>query len=52
MIYKKDGIAKDLLTRFKVVNVHWEFSAESTWTLQFEDYPPIQYFDKFLETLE
>ncbi|ETO31728.1 hypothetical protein RFI_05391 [Reticulomyxa filosa] len=39
--------AEELLTTFKVVKVETEFIAESKWTLQFEDYEPITYFEKY-----
>lgn len=50
MILTKNLIAKELLTTFTVLKVHHEPHAESTWTLQFENYPPIDYYDKYLQT--
>ncbi|AIL66003.1 hypothetical protein NOVO_08400 [Rickettsiales bacterium Ac37b] len=44
--------APELLTTFKVIKVHYEPFAESVWTLQFEDYEPIDYFDKCFRTKE
>lgn len=52
MILTKNLIAKELLTTFKVIKVHHEPHAESTWTLQFENYPPADYYDKYLQTQE
>lgn len=52
MILTKDLLADELLTTFTVIKVHYEPHAESTWTLQFDDFPPITYFDKCFDTRE
>jgi hypothetical protein len=52
MILTSYLIAEELLTVFKVIKVHQEPRAESKWTLQFEDYEPITYFDKCFRTIE
>lgn len=52
MIISKDLISEELLTTFTVLNIRYEPHAESEWTLQFEDYPPIIFFDKYFQTQE
>lgn len=52
MITTRNLMAEELLTTFTVLKVHYEPHAESEWTLQFEDYPPIVYLDKYLQTRE
>lgn len=52
MILTRKLLAEELLTTFTVKKVHCEPHAESEWTLQFEDYPPIIYFDKCFGTRE
>lgn len=52
MITSKNLIAKELLTTFTVLKINYEPTAESEWTLQFEDYPPIVFLDKYLQTQE
>lgn len=52
MILTNDLLAEELLTTFTVVKVRFEPHAESEWTLQFDNCPPITYFDKCFDTRE